>query len=92
MVTSLGLAGKQIIHARMEDGGAEARAGPDYFSCPSLASKSSKGLGWSSLCSSFQLVFPVDGPMAGWSLSRSIWSLTLGDKNPIAEFWLSRDK
>lgn len=33
MVTSLGLAGKQIIHAHVEDGGAEARAGPDYFSC-----------------------------------------------------------
>lgn len=92
MVTSLELAGKQVIYGHMEDGGAEARAGPDYFSCPSLASKSSKGLGWSSSCSSFQLVCPVDGPMAGWSLSRSISNLTLGDKNPIAEFWLSRDK
>lgn len=65
---------------------------PEQGQTISAASKSSKGLGWSSLCSSFQLVFPVDGPMAGWSLSRSISSLTLGDKNPIAEFWLSRDK
>ena len=66
--------------------------GQDHLSSPSPASKSLKGLGWSSLSSSPQLVHPADGPRAGGVYPGPIAGPTLGAKNPVAEFWLNRGK
>ena len=70
MITSPGCQESRLFMPMWKMEELRPELGQDHLSCPSPASKSSKRLGWSSLCSSFQLVCLVDGPIAGWSLSR----------------------
>lgn len=67
-------------------------SGQDYFSFFLFVFKFLKGLGWSFLFFSFQLVYFVDGFRVGGVYLGLIVGFIFGVKNLVVEFWFNRGK